>query len=98
MADSYKINVIIGGRNYPVSVESTEVEQGMRAAASKINKLIANYEDNYAVNDKQDVLAMCALQFASFIEVNKVLKEEEKDALMTEISKLNSTLESYLEK
>ncbi len=96
MADSYKINVVIGGRNYPVSVANTEVEQGMRAAASKINKLIANYEDNYAVNDKQDVLAMCALQFASFIEVNKVLDEEKNDEVIAEISKLNSKLESYL--
>ncbi|MGY5352956.1 cell division protein ZapA [Wenyingzhuangia sp. IMCC45533] len=96
MADSYKINVVIGGRNYPVSVGSSEVEQGMRAAASKINKLMASYEDNYAVNDKQDVLAMCALQFASLIEVNKVLKQEENNEIITEISKLNSKLESYL--
>ncbi len=97
MADSYKINVVIGGRNYPVSVNNTEVEQGMRAAASKINKLMASYEDNYAVNDKQDVLAMCALQFASIIEVNKILEKEENDGIVTEISKLNSKLESYLE-
>ncbi|NIJ45417.1 cell division protein ZapA [Wenyingzhuangia heitensis] len=98
MADSYKINVAIGGRNYPISVSSTVEEQGVRAAASKINKLISDYESNYAVNDKQDVLAMCALQFASLIEVNKVIKEEEIGATITKISKLNSKLESYLQK
>ena len=59
--------------------------------------MIADYENNYAVNDKQDVLAMCALQFASFVEVNKVIKEEENNAIITEISKLNSKLELYID-
>ncbi|GGF68705.1 cell division protein ZapA [Wenyingzhuangia marina] len=98
MADTYKINVAIGGRNYPISVKSTEEEQGVRAAAVNINKLIADYESNYAVNDKQDVLAMCALQFASILEVNKVIKEEENNAITAKLSKLNSKLESYLDK
>jgi len=98
MASSYKINVVIGGRTYPVSVENTEVEQGMRLAANKINKLITDYENNYAVNDKQDVLAMCALQFASFIEVNQVLKDQENNHITSEISKLNSKLLQYLKK
>lgn len=96
MAESYKINVTIGGRNYPISVTSVEEEQGVRAAASKINKLVHNYESNYAVNDKQDVLAMCALQFASLIEVNKIMEKEENDAIYTKISKINSKLDSYL--
>ncbi|MEN8765956.1 MAG: cell division protein ZapA [Wenyingzhuangia sp.] len=97
MADTYKINVAIGGRNYPISVGSAEEEQGVRSAAVNINKLISDYESSYAVNDKQDVLAMCALQFASVLEVNKVIKEEENDAIVTEISMLNSKLESYLD-
>lgn len=98
MTETYKINVVIGGRNYPVSVNSTEEEQGVRAAAVSVNKLITDYENNYAVNDKQDVLAMCALQFASVLEVNKVIKEEANDAINSKISKLNSKLESYLDK
>lgn len=97
MADTYKINVAIGGRNYPISVNSAEEEQGVRAAAVNINKLIADYESNYAVNDKQDVLAMCALQFASIIEVNKVIKEEENNAIITKLSKINSKLDTYLD-
>jgi cell division protein ZapA len=30
------------------------------------------FEENYAVRDKQDVLAMCALQFVSQAEQNKL--------------------------
>ncbi|MGY6647414.1 cell division protein ZapA [Wenyingzhuangia sp. IMCC45574] len=97
MADTYKINVVIGGRNYPVSVKSAEEEQGVRKAANNINRLISNYESNYAVNDKQDVLAMCALQFASVIEVNDVMEKEENEAMIARISKLNSNLETYLD-
>lgn len=97
MTDTYKINVVIGGRTYPISVKSAEEEQGVRLAANNINKLISDYESNYAVNDKQDVLAMCALQFASILEVNKVIKQEENNAMISKISKLNVKLESYLD-
>ncbi|MEO8086134.1 MAG: cell division protein ZapA, partial [Bacteroidota bacterium] len=30
-----------------------------------INKRLKEFEDSYAVKDKQDLLAMCALQFAT---------------------------------
>ena len=68
-----KINVVIAGRTYPLSVSNTKEEEGMRKAANAINKLISMYEENYAVSDKQDVLAMCALQFASKVEINLLI-------------------------
>jgi cell division protein ZapA len=34
--------------------------------------MMKQFEENYAVRDKQDVLAMCALQFASQAEQNKL--------------------------
>ena len=64
MAEPLKIRVTIAGRVYPVVVRNENEEEGMRKAASKINDLVAKFEKNYAVSDKQDVLAMCALQFA----------------------------------
>lgn len=38
----------------------------------KIDATIKKFEANYAVRDKQDVLAMCALQFASQIEQTQI--------------------------
>jgi cell division protein ZapA len=35
--------------------------------------MMKQFEENYAVRDKQDVLAMCALQFASQVEQNKLI-------------------------
>lgn len=80
-----KINIVIAGRTYPLSVNNTKEEEAMRNAAKSINKLISLYEENYAVSDKQDVLAMSALQFASKLEMmsldKKLTKEEEKNKI-----------------
>lgn len=58
-----KIKLSIANRVYPLSVHPNQ-EEGLRKAAKEIDEMILHYEKNYAVNDKQDVLAMCALQLA----------------------------------
>ena len=96
MAEEFKINVAIGGRMYPLSVKSSKEEEGMRKAAEKINSLITVFEKNYAVSDKQDVLAMCALQFASKIEINSILNSEQVQQAENKLIELNKTLDAYL--
>ena len=86
MSNKLKINIVIAGRTYPLSVNNTKEEEGMRKAARAINKLISMYEQNYAVSDKQDVLAMSALQFASKLEI---LSLDKTDTKKEEIQKLN---------
>lgn len=58
------IKVSIGNRVYPLSVQQSE-EENIRLAAKEINEMLKEYEQNYAVKDKQDLLAMCALQMAT---------------------------------
>lgn len=58
------IKVNIANRIYPLTVKQEE-EEYIRLAAKEINEMIKEYEQNYAVKDKQDLLAMCALQFAT---------------------------------
>ena len=58
------IKVNIANRIYPLTVKQDE-EENIRLATKEINEMIKEYEQNYAVKDKQDLLAMCALQFAS---------------------------------
>jgi len=92
-----KINVVIAGRTYPLSVNNTQEEEGMRKAAIAINILIKNYEQNYAVSDKQDVLAMCALQFASKLEISQ-LEESATDAeVLDKIKALTQLVNTHLE-
>jgi cell division protein ZapA len=64
MSDTFKIKLSIADRVYPLTVAPAQ-EEGLRRAAKQIELLAKNFEQNYAVRDKQDVLAMCALHFAS---------------------------------
>ncbi len=92
-----KINVVIAGRTYPLSVNNTQEEEGMRKAANAINKLISMYEQNYAVSDKQDVLAMCALQFASKVEIASIEKDSTNAEAIKKITELTKLVNSHLE-
>ncbi|GLB54063.1 cell division protein ZapA [Neptunitalea chrysea] len=74
MSDKLKIKLSIADRMYPLTIDPDQ-EEGLRKAAKKIDELIKEFEKNYAVRDKQDVLAMCALQFASIVEQKSIDKE-----------------------
>ena len=97
MSNKLKINVVIAGRTYPLSVNNTKEEEGMRKAANAINKLISMYEQNYAVSDKQDVLAMSALQFASKLEILSLDKTDNKKEEMQKLNDLTNLVKSHLE-
>jgi len=59
---SIKIN--IADRVYPLKVNMEE-EEIIRRAAKLINDRIKDYQENYAVRDKQDLLSMCVLHYAT---------------------------------
>ena len=95
--EKLKINLVIAGRTYPLSVNSNIEEEGMRKAAANINQLISKYEKNYAVSDKQDVLAMCALQFASKLEISTLDTEETNTEALDKINELTKLVSDLLE-
>lgn len=55
-----RINIIIAGRTYPLTVSEDE-EEVLRKVGKQINNMIKDFEANYNIQDKQDALAMCAL-------------------------------------
>ncbi len=91
-----KVNVVIAGRTYPLIVNSTEEEEGMRKAAKNINDLILSFEQSYAVADKQDVLAMCALQYASKLEIHTIKALKESDKIKNKIDELTDIVATHL--
>ena len=95
--EKLKINIVIAGRTYPLSVNSTKEEEGMRKAALAINNLISMYEQNYAVSDKQDVLAMSALQFASKLEILSLDKNDTKKEEIEKLNELTNLVSTHLE-
>lgn len=71
MSEKLKIKISIADRVYPLTVDVSQ-EEGLRSASKKIDGMIKQFEENYAVRDKQDVLAMCALQFAAQVEQKQI--------------------------
>lgn len=97
MDEKLKIKISIADRVYPLTVNPSQ-EEGLRTASKKIDAMIKQYEENYAVRDKQDVLAMCALQFASQLEQKQIEKSIDGTETIDRLSKINDLLESYLSK
>lgn len=97
MAEKIKIKVTIANRVYPLNINSASEEEGMRKAAKRINDLVARFEQDYAVSDKQDVLAMCALQFASAMEINGIKNDEALVNATKKLSELDDLLVKSLE-
>ncbi len=54
------LKILIAGRSYPLTVKQDD-EHGVLQAAKMINEKLKEFEQNYSVRDKQDLLAMCAL-------------------------------------
>lgn len=84
-----KIKLNIGNRIYPLNV-NTEQEELLRKAAKEINDMITKYEKSYAVKDKQDSLAMCALEI--FTNNKKITMDQSKFGSNTD-KKLSKIIE-----
>ncbi len=97
MTNKLRIKVTIGDRVYPLTIRDESEEEGIRAAVKKINDLVKKFEQNYEVRDKQDVLAMCALQFASQQEVKSVKENVVSEKVENKLRELSSLLDSHLE-
>jgi cell division protein ZapA len=95
MEEKLKIKLSIADRVYPLTIDPKQ-EEGLRKAAKNIENLVKKFEQNYAVRDKQDVLAMCALQFASKIEQGGIDQSEGTKAAMERLRALNDLVYSKL--
>jgi cell division protein ZapA (FtsZ GTPase activity inhibitor) len=58
------IQVTIAGRTYPLTVADGEAVR-VREAAGKIDELVQRFQRDYGVSDRQDLIAMAALQLLS---------------------------------
>ncbi len=97
MDDNLKIKVTIGDRVYPLTIRNEGEEEGIRAAVKKINELLKKFEINYEVRDKQDVLAMCALQIASQNEVRNVYDDMDTKNVKNKLINMEQLIDSYLQ-
>ncbi len=97
MEEKLKIKISIADRVYPLTVDASQ-EEGLRSASKKIDMMIKQFEENYAVRDKQDVLAMCALQFAAQVEQKQISKSQDNETNITRLQNLDKKLSELLSK
>lgn len=95
MSEQLKIKLSIANRVYPLTIASDQ-EEGLRLAAQKIETTVKKFEQSYSVQDKQDVLAMCALQFAAKTEQTKINKNSLSETLEKRLLDLDARLEQHL--
>lgn len=95
MSEKLKIKLSIADRVYPLTIDPSQ-EEGLRKAAKNIEQLAKKFEQSYAVRDKQDVLAMCALQFASKIEQRGIDQSEGSQEAMQRLLALDQLVTEKL--
>ncbi|WP_313113891.1 cell division protein ZapA [Aequorivita sediminis] len=95
MSEQLKIKLSIADRVYPLTINPSQ-EEGLRLAAKKIEEMIKKFEQSYAVRDKQDVLAMSALQFAAQVEQKQIDRSSETMEAEERLRALNLILEEQV--
>lgn len=90
-----KIKVNIADRVYPLTIKREE-EEMIRRAVKMINDTVRSFQEKYAVKDKQDVLAMCALQWASQLEKLKAHDKQEMVQVNDALEEFNTLLKAAL--
>jgi len=89
------IKVNIADRIYPLRVE-VEEEELVRSAAKNINEKIRIFQENYAVKDKQDLLSMAILQYATEVLKAERLATVQDGTFSDKIKSIDKVLSEYL--
>lgn len=92
---SIKIN--IADRVYPLKINMEE-EEIIRKAAKLINERIKEYQENYAVRDKQDLLSMCVLHYATSTLKAEQQSVNEDAAAAEKVYQLDQLLTNFFSK
>ena len=93
--DKLSIKLHIANRIYPMKIERKS-EEFIRNAVKKIEERLKFYEENYAIKDKQDLLAMCLIEYASKFETVNNKKVVEDDGLSEKLAEIDTLLSSNI--
>lgn len=95
MEDKLSIKLHIANRIYPMKIERNS-EEYIRNAVKKIESRLKFYEENYAIKDKQDMLAMCLIEYASKFESFNKKNIVEDDGLTEKLNGIETILDSNI--
>jgi cell division protein ZapA len=85
------VKISIGDRIYPLVVPE-EQEENLRKAAKLVTDKMREYVEEYAVRDKQDVLGMAALFFATEMLNSKATQVDSDGSLAATLTAIEEAL------
>jgi len=88
------VKVEIAGGLYTLKIKS-EDERSVKQAVELINQKISEFERNYGVKDKKDVLAMVTLQLVSLLQKDKDQAEQELSTLKVVLGDVEQMLAQH---
>jgi cell division protein ZapA len=97
MKEKLSIKVSIVGRIYPVTIERTE-EENVRKAVKAINEKVSDYEKNFNIKDRQDLLAMASLNFASQSVELQHSNHKDEQSILDKLEKVDKMISAELVK
>lgn len=95
MSQGVAIKVRIAEREYPLTVSERELS-AVKAAEQEISQKVKALVENYKVQDKQDLLAMCLLQMVVEKNQGTSNKAGMEPDLLAKITDLESFVSDYL--
>ncbi|AMA49563.1 MULTISPECIES: cell division protein ZapA [Flavobacterium] len=95
MNEKLKIDISIAERLYPLTVDPSQKENLLKAS-QRVDYMLKQFEQNYAVKDRQDLLAMCALQFATQVEQKNEEINNSNLQVTEKLKRLHSLLDKHL--
>jgi cell division protein ZapA len=95
LGDKLSIKLHIANRIYPMKIER-ESEEYIRNAVKQIDGRLKFYEENYAIKDKQDLLAMCLIEYASKFESVNNKNVVEDDGFTEKLTEIEAILSSKI--
>lgn len=91
------VTVTIAGLNYHLKISPSEQET-LNQAVSYINEQVSNFEKQYPVKEKRDVLAMVSLQLTAELLKKQQQQAAEIHRLQTILDELNSMVDTHKQK
>jgi cell division protein ZapA len=93
--ETIAIQIHVGNRELNIKVPAAEKENVLKAERL-LNEKIAALKKNYAVNDNQDILAMCAFSLAGEMVGKQNSTLQADTTRMEKLDSLDELLNGYL--
>jgi cell division protein ZapA (FtsZ GTPase activity inhibitor) len=97
MMSDTSVTITIAGLNYQLKLDAANQDM-VQQAASFINEHISEFEKNYPVKEKRDLLAMVSIQMVTQLLKTQQQQASEIHRLQTLLDDLNNMVESHTKK